>query len=31
MNALGLGVAQYVLKLGDAQQSFKKGYILLMC
>ena len=30
-NALGLGIAQYVLKLGTAQQCFEIGYILTMC
>ena len=30
-NVLGLGIAQYVLKLGNAQQCIKIGYILTMC
>ena len=29
-NVLGLGIAQYVLKLGNAQQCNKTGYILTM-
>ena len=30
-NVLGLGIAQYVLKLGIAKQFFEIGYILTMC
>ena len=30
-NVLGLGIAQYVLKLGTAQQCNKIGFILTMC
>ena len=30
-NVLGLGIAQYVLKVGIARQCFMKGYILMVC
>ena len=30
-NVLGLGIAQYVLEFGNAQQCIEKGYILTMC
>ena len=30
-NVLGLGIAQYVLKLGNDQQCIKIGYVLPMC
>ena len=30
-DALGLGMAQYVWKLGIGRQCFMKGYILMLC
>ena len=30
-NVIGLGIAQYVLKMGNAQQRFKMGYNLTLC
>ena len=30
-NVSGLGIAQYVMKLGIVQQCIKMGYILTMC